>query len=92
MIIAVDYDGTLEIDGTMNMLLIRRLKKEQRRSSVVILWTCRAGNRLNEALIRLKQSGFTPNYVNQNTPETIKTLGYDPRKVLADIYIDDKNG
>ena len=34
--------------------------------------------------------GLKFNYINCNTPGTIKRLGYDPRKVLADIYIDDK--
>lgn len=36
-------------------------------------------------------AGLRPNLVNENAPQTVKALGYNPRKVLADIYIDDKN-
>ncbi len=43
-----------------------------------------------EAVNLLAKSGFKPNLINQNAPQTIASLGYDPRKILADIYIDDK--
>ena len=91
MTIAVDYDGTLKNGEQMNLGLIGNLKARQRNGDIVILWTCRAGTRLNEAINELARVGFKPNLVNQNTPQTIMKLGYDPRKVLADIYIDDKN-
>ena len=91
MIIAVDFDGTMQFaDGSPNMTLISRLKKEQKKGNTVILWTCRDGKRLQDALIYLQQYGFRPNFVNQNCPQAIKMLGHDPRKVYADIYIDDK--
>ena len=89
--IAVDYDGTLEDGrGNVNEGLIARLKAEQARGAVVILWTCRSGRRLQEAVTTLARHGFQPNLVNQNTPQTVARIGYDPRKVLADVYIDDK--
>lgn len=91
MIIAVDYDGTLEIKGDMNIALIQRLKMSQKQGNIIILWTCREGKRLHEAIIKLKQCGFIPSIVNENAPQTIKALGYSPRKILADVYIDDKN-
>lgn len=91
MIIAVDYDGTLEINKTMNMALISTLKGKQKKGDVIILWTCRQGQRLIEALNNLKKAGFVPNLVNENAPWTIKSFGYNPRKIFADIYIDDKN-
>ena len=91
MIIAVDYDGTLDINGEMNIPLIRKLAMSQRRGDIIILWSCRAGERLELAVQNLQRVGFRPNYVNSNARGTIMRLGYDPRKVLADIYIDDKN-
>ena len=95
MILAVDYDGTLELLGeagrpVMNMALLKDLRNAQRQGHTVILWTCRAGPRLRAALENLRQCGFRPNLVNQNAPQTVARLGYDPRKVLADVYIDDK--
>ena len=91
MIIAVDYDGTLEINKTMNMTLISCLRNRQKHGDVIILWTCRQGKRLNDAISKLKSVGFNPNLVNENAPWIIKSLGYDPRKIFADIYIDDKS-
>lgn len=90
MIIAVDYDGTLERNGMMNRALISRLKAAQRNGDAVILWTCREGKSLMDALRALKSSGFVPNAVNENAPEGIRRLGYNSRKILADVYIDDK--
>lgn len=90
MIIAVDFDGTLQIEGKPNLKLIQSLKQEQRRGGTVILWTCREGRTLAEAVGFLKKYGFTPNCINQNAPQTISRLGRNPRKVYADIYIDDK--
>ena len=92
MIIAVDFDHTLQLpDGKPNEVLISRLNTEQRKGNTIILWTCREGKRLNEALIFLQKNGFKPNLVNQNSPQAIAMLGHDPRKIYADIYIDDKN-
>ena len=92
VIIAVDYDGTLLIGGELNLPLIQRIRQSQRKGAVVILWTCREGQRLREAVAELRKAGLIPNLVNDNAPEIVRRLGYNPRKVLADIYIDDKNG
>ena len=87
MIIAVDFDGTLQIRNEPNLALIRKLKQAQTRGDVVILWTCRDGQSLNEALTLLYRVGFRPNYINQNCPEGIKRTGRDSRKIFADIYL-----
>lgn len=90
MIIAVDYDGTLSVNGKLDPVLISNLKAFQRRGATVILWTCREGSSLCEAVKTLRGAGFKPNYVNQNCPEGIRRMGHDSRKVYADVYIDDK--
>lgn len=89
MIIAVDYDGTIEKDGKIDRFLITRLIRAQRSGDTVILWTSRIGEGLKEAVINCHRAGFKPNYVNQNAPEILKKVG-DPRKIIADYYIDDK--
>ena len=90
MIIAVDFDGTLQIGKDPNMPLISRLIREQQQGNTVILWTCREGKSLREACRFLYQHGLVPNGVNENSPEAIRRLGHNPRKIYADIYIDDK--
>lgn len=90
MIVAVDFDGTLWTKKTANLPLIARLRAAQQQGHTVILWTCREGEALREALTILREHGFVPNFVNRNAPETIARLRRDPRKVFADVYIDDK--
>lgn len=89
MIIAVDFDGTLYDGKQVNLALINRLKAEQARGNIVILWTCRERDSLKKATTILLKVGFAPNYINQNAPQTIKKMG-NTRKVFADVYIDDK--
>ena len=90
MIIAVDYDDTLAHEGQPNLPLIARLLGAQRQGHTVILWTCREGKTLQEALDLLARHGFRPNLVNRNAPEAIRYAGHDSRKIFADLYIDDK--
>ena len=89
--IAVDFDGTLYKNGQANAVMIEELRRRQMNGDCIILWTCRTGARLRDAVSFLRNHGFMPNFVNQNAPHVIQMLGADPRKIWADIYIDDKN-
>jgi hydroxymethylpyrimidine pyrophosphatase-like HAD family hydrolase len=92
MIIAVDFDGTLQLpDRKPNTALIDRLRAEQAHGNIVILWTCREGKRLKDAMDFLTACHFRPNLVNENAPQAVMMLKHNPRKVYADVYIDDKN-
>jgi hypothetical protein len=96
MIIAVDFDGTLYLAGIrgkpkINKRLLLDLSAKQRHGATVILWTCRGGKSLSEAINILYSHGFTPNFVNCNAPKAIAMMGRDSRKIYADVYIDDKN-
>lgn len=95
-IFAVDCDGTLfenkypEI-GAPNTKLIEYLKKQQAGGDVdLILWTCRVGKRLTEAIYACYQQGLVFDYINENTKEVIKEFGSDCRKIFAHEYIDDR--
>lgn len=95
MIIAVDFDGTLcenkypEI-GEPNTRIIKQLLKQQENGDKFILWTCRTGKELDEALIWCREFGIVFDAVNENLPERIEQYGGDCRKVFADEYWDDK--
>lgn len=95
VIIAVDFDGTLCKDkypgiGEANVKLIEFLKCMIDFGSKVILWTCRCGDRLKEAVEWCNDKGLKFAAVNENLPEAIKEFGSDSRKIFADYYIDDK--
>ncbi|MDD7641434.1 MAG: hypothetical protein PUK75_02940 [bacterium] len=94
-IIAVDFDGTLCKDcypkiGDANEGLIARLKELHRQGDRLILWTCRQGERLEEALHFCLDRGLSFDAVNENLPEIIEQYGSDSRKIFADVYLDDR--
>lgn len=94
-IIAVDFDGTLCANeypgiGAPNEALLYYLRQEKRFGSRIILWTCRVGERLEEAVAWCKEQGLEFEAVNENLPEVIERHGGDSRKIFADFYIDDK--
>lgn len=97
MIYAVDFDGTLcankwpEI-GESNLPLINFLKTAQAAGHKVILYTMREGELLDDALDWLMTNfDFYPDEVNDNLREIQKQWGNNPRKIYADVYIDDHN-
>ena len=96
MIIAVDFDGTLCADaypeiGDANNKLIWELQSRQSMGDTLILWTCRIGDKLSEAVSWCEDHGLYFDAVNDNLQETILKWGSNPRKITADIYIDDRS-
>lgn len=96
MIIAVDFDGTLCRDaypdiGAPNFEVINKLKFCKARGAKVILWTCRTGDRLAEAVAWCYRWGIYLDAINENLPERVKQYGGDTRKISADEYWDDKS-
>ena len=96
-IIAVDFDGTLCEDkwpkiGTMNDELILWLIWRQRHGAYIILWTCREGEKLDEAIKACEHQGLFFDAINESLGSTVNLYGgNNPRKVFATEYIDDRN-
>lgn len=94
MIIAVDFDGTLCEDkfpeiGEPNELLIRWLRNAKSRGHKLILWTCRINNMLDAAVYWCDYHKIEFDAINDNLPENVSKYGTNPRKIFADVYIDD---
>ena len=79
--IAVDFDGTL---------CENKYPKIGAANTALILWTCRQGKQLENAVSWCKKQGLTFNTVNQNLKERIRAFHGDTRKISADIYIEDR--
>ncbi len=93
MIIAVDFDNTLAFTDypsiiSPNQPVIDYIKAHK--GDTIILYTCRHGQDLTDAVEWCKQQGIVFDYINENTKELIEKYG-DSRKIAADVYIDDKN-
>ena len=95
IVYAVDFDGTLCESvwpgiGAPNIALINHLINRRLQGNKIILWTCREGERLQEAVDWCKRYGLRFDAVNDNLQELKDEFGNNPRKIAADAYIDDK--
>ncbi len=93
--IAIDFDGCLCTDafpaiGEPNWAVINRAKAEQKTGTGLILWTCREGQVLQDAITACESWGLTFDAVNESLPDWIEEFGTRPRKVGASEYWDDK--
>lgn len=95
MIYAVDFDGTIVEDkfpqiGKLIPYSLESLRILQEQGHIIILWTCRTGKDLEDALEFMKKHNFVPDVVNDHSPK-MKALfpESDSKKVYADFYIDD---
>jgi len=94
-IIAIDFDGTIvehaypEIGRPM-MFAFATIKELHKKGHRLILWTYRQGKYLDDAVAFCQQNGVEFYAVNENYPGEMETEGYS-RKLLADLFIDDRN-
>lgn len=94
-VIAVDFDGCLCDNaypdiGAPNWQVIDAALKERADGAALILWTCREGDMLQQALDACKGWGLEFDAVNDSLPKWKETWKNDPRKIGATEYWDDK--
>ncbi len=95
-IVAVDFDGTLAVTKYPEIIkpipkMIRYCKRLQKGGAILILYTCRKGKELQDAVEWCEGQGLVFDYINENTAENIASYGgIDTRKIFAHEYIDDK--
>ena len=96
MIIAVDFDGTIvkheypKIGRELPFAIDTLKRLQQSPEYQLILWTVREGVELQEALEFCKNRGLEFYAVNTNYPEE-EAEHKEPRKLKADLFIDDRN-
>lgn len=97
MVIAVDFDGTIVEHkyphiGKELPFAIATLKRLQAERHLLILWTVREGDLLDEAVEFCRKRGLEFYAVNANHPdENAQEHCYACRKPKADLFIDDRN-
>jgi len=101
-ILAVDFDGTL-FDGNFpksgepNWVIIKQVKEFKKYGAEIVLWTCRDGEVLQEAIDKCKEVGLVFDAHNDNTASQkiyIEKQGdgksFSKRKIFANFYLDDR--
>ena len=91
MVIACDFDGTItdrnifpEI-GEFKEHALEAIQNFQKHGHQVVMWTCREGKYLDDAKNALFRKGIFLDGFNYS-PYQLQS-----RKIVADVYIDDKN-
>lgn len=84
-----EADGGTGI-GQPNTELISALRIAREAGNKVILWTCREGKALSDAVAACRAHGLGFDAVNENVQTEVSLRWPDSRKVFADCYIDDK--
>jgi hydroxymethylpyrimidine pyrophosphatase-like HAD family hydrolase len=95
MTLAIDFDGTIVEHeypriGKELTFAFSTLKELQKQGHKLILWTYRAGKELDDAVEFCRKNGVEFYAINKNYPEE-KFDETISRKILADVYIDDRN-
>lgn len=96
LIAAVDFDGLLvknefpEI-GEIRQPMFNAVKLLQKNGWKIILWSCRTGDMLKDAVEFCVQHGLVPDAVNENLKEVQEYFDGDTRKVFANMYLDDRS-
>ncbi len=95
MTIAIDFDGTIvehqyPAIGKELTFATATLKELQKQGHTLILWTVRAGKELDEAVEFCKARGLVFNSINCSYEGEVLD-NKTSRKILADVYVDDRN-
>lgn len=93
--LAIDFDGTLVENaypkiGKPVLFAFETLKQLQDEGYRLILWTYRHDKELEEAVNFCQKKGINFYAINKNFPEEVMDDTMS-RKILADVYIDDRN-
>ena len=94
---AIDFDGTIVTHnypyiGSLNEEAIDFIKhKIQQYGHKWILLTMREGKLLQEAVDFCEKNGLCPCAINDNADYMKVLFNNNPRKIYADVYIDDHN-
>lgn len=96
LVIAVDFDGTIVEDhypkiGKAQIFAFETLKQLQKDGHRLVLWTYRVGKRVDEAVAFCKENGIEFYAVNKGFPDEDTRATETPRKIHADLFIDDRN-
>ncbi len=95
-VLAIDFDGTVVEHAYPDIgrevpFATQTLKALQKQGHKLILWTYRSGKELDEAVEYCRSKGVEFYAINCNHPGETYVEGEMSRKILADIYIDDRN-
>jgi hypothetical protein len=93
--IAVDFDGTIVENaypkiGREMLFAFATLKELHKKGHLLILWTFRTGQTLEEAVAFCRENGVEFYAINESYPGETGTSDYS-RKLNVDLFIDDRN-
>lgn len=95
--IAIDFDGTIthyaphpEL-GEIREEAVRVIKRIRDEGGKICIWTCRCDDDEQRVIDYLARHGIEYDIFNEPFEDMCSFFGGNPRKVCAEIYIDDKS-
>ena len=90
-----DFDGTLCVNlypkiGKPREAVVEYVRQAKEAGGTIILWTCREGDLLDQAIQWCREQEIPIDLVNANDPSVVERFGSDCRKIYADYYVDDR--
>jgi hypothetical protein len=94
-VLSIDFDETIV---NSNYPVIHSLKENAKEyinrlydeGYYIIIWTCRSKDEKQNAANFLRKEGVKFHCINKHHPYFLKLFKGNTRKILADLYIDDK--
>jgi hydroxymethylpyrimidine pyrophosphatase-like HAD family hydrolase len=91
--IAIDFDGTIiphNLGGPIRLDPLpgarEEIEKFKKNGWIIIVYTCRSDSQIPEIANFLRRNGIPFDYINENPLQNQLT----PKKLYADMYLDDK--
>jgi len=102
-ILAIDFDGTLFKTDSLEIKeakrdIIDKVKEFKKAGAEIVLWTCREGTSLEDAVKVCKEGGLEFDAINENAPSWAEYQKekskegdiFATRKIFANFYLDDR--
>lgn len=95
--VAIDFDGTISQlkshpeFGPPLMFAPDVIREIKAHGGEIAIWTCRCDEDESKVKSFLEQHNIPFDYFNEPFPSYLEEFSGNPRKICADIYIDDKS-
>jgi hypothetical protein len=96
MVFCIDFDGTVVSSAWPDIgdplpYAIECINAIQDAGGLVVISSCRCGQQEKDMIDWLHNHNVYPNAINDNLPSMIDMYDSNPKKISADVYIDDKS-
>jgi hypothetical protein len=96
LFLGIDFDGTIVEEGfpeigAIKPRTIELMKQAKELGHLIIVWTARSGQYLENAKVFLDENNIPYDYLNENPEDEYAKRGEQGRKLFCNYYLDDRS-